>query len=471
MLKIRKMSKSPSATGFRIDKRTKQIFFGIIALYTVIAFHLSNCRYAKSFKSPKFTNVALPTTSHVENLNLRDFEVKDRHLKDLREQLAMAYPYEPEKSIPRRIWQTWKVKAESSAFPSSFRSYQKDWLEASSQGFDYMMVPDDDITAFLENLYGEVPLVLQAFKEMPKNILRADFLRYLLLFARGGIYSDMDTYPLKPLNQWPSIDHEKLKEFKETRKPVPYKGFKSGDVSVRDEREPGLVIGIEADADRPDWSDWYARRIQFCQWTIQAKPGHPVLRELILNITATTLDSVSSMKGNTADLIDKDHQSDYNVNYRDKRAKDTAYLHEEAKTEENIDGSDIMNWTGPGIFSDIVMEYMNNLIQKNNDVLLLNGNIYTPATVDPAEAAQEDVNQSTKKFYRKISESLLNNRQVPWEFFSLITEPITVDDVMILPITSFSPDVGQMGAKSTDDEMALVKHMFQGSWKGNAGHN
>lgn len=465
------MSKPSRNAGFRIDQRTKHIFFGVVVLYTLIAFHLSNYRYARSFKSPKISNVALPTTSHIEDLNLREFEVRDRRLNDLREQLAMAYPYEPEKSIPRRIWQTWKVKADSSAFPSSFKSYQKDWLEAGSQGFDYMMVPDDDIDAFLDNLYGEVPLVLRAFKEMPKNILKADFLRYLLLFARGGIYSDMDTFPLKPLDKWPSINHESLRSFRETRKPMPYKGFKSGDVTVHNDREPGLVIGIEADPDRVDWSDWYARRIQFCQWTIQAKPGHPMLRELILNITATTLDSVSGMKKTAESLIDKTHLNDYNVNYRDKRAKDTEYLHEEAKTEENTDGSDIMNWTGPGIFSDIVMEYVNNLIQQNNDVLLLNGNIYTPANVDPAGTIEENASQSTKKYYRKISESLLSNRNIPWEFFSLITEPIMVDDLMILPITSFSPDVGQMGAKSTDDEMALVKHMFEGSWKGkNAGH-
>ncbi|CAR29462.1 hypothetical protein ZYGR_0AD01440 [Zygosaccharomyces rouxii] len=467
------MIKPLNKSEFRLDKRTKQIFFGILLLYSLVAFHLSNKKYAKFITAPEISNVALPTTSHVEQLNLKELRVKDRKLKDLREQLVMAFPYEPEKPIPRRIWQTWKVKEDSLDFPASFRSYQRDWTEAATlQGFEYMLVPDDNIEAFLQNLYGELPLVLKAFKEMPKNILKADFLRYLLLYARGGIYSDMDTFPLKPLNKWPSVDREKLKTFKETRKPVPYKGFKSEEVVAQNEREPGLVIGIEADPDRTDWSDWFARRIQFCQWTIQSKPGHPVLRELILNITATTLYSVSSVKKTAEELIDKTHKNDYNVNYRDKRARDSHYDHDETKTDKNVDGSDIMNWTGPGIFSDMVMQYLNNLIQNNNDVLLLNGNIYTPTTVDPAEAAAQDENGvSTKKFYRKIIESLLVNRHIPWEFFTLITEPITVDDLMILPITSFSPDVGQMNAKGMDDEMALVKHQFEGSWKGDAGHD
>ncbi|GAV55754.1 hypothetical protein ZYGR_0AY01470 [Zygosaccharomyces rouxii] len=467
------MIKPSSRSEFRLDKRTKQILFGILILYSLVVFHLSNNKYVKFIRAPEISNVALPTTSHVEGLNLKEFRVRDRNLKDLREQLAMAFPYEPEKPIPRRIWQTWKVKEDSMDFPASFRSYQRDWTNAATlEGYDYMLVPDDDIGAFLQNMYGEIPLVLKAFEEMPKNILKADFLRYLLLYARGGIYSDMDTFPVKPLSKWPSVDREKLKTFRETRKPVPYKGFKSEEVAMQNEREPGLVIGIEADPDRTDWSDWYARRIQFCQWTIQSKPGHPVLRELILNITATTLDSVSSVRKTAEELIDKTHKADYNVNFRDKRARDSHYNHNEAKTSKNVDGSDIMNWTGPGIFSDMVMQYLNNLIQSNNDILLLNGNIYTPSTVDPAEAAAQDDNgESTKKFYRKIIESLLVNRHIPWEFFSLITEPIAVDDLMILPITSFSPDVNQMNAKGIDDEMAFVKHQFEGSWKDDAGHD
>jgi mannosyltransferase OCH1-like enzyme len=44
-------------------------------------------------------------------------------------------------------------------------------------------------------------------------------------------------------------------------------------------RAIGLIVGIEADPDRDDWHDWYSRRLQFCQWTLVSKPGHPILRE------------------------------------------------------------------------------------------------------------------------------------------------------------------------------------------------
>ncbi|KAG9999199.1 hypothetical protein KCU78_g16035, partial [Aureobasidium melanogenum] len=54
---------------------------------------------------------------------------------------------------------------------------------------------------------------------------------------------------------------------------------------------------------------------------------------------------------------------------------------------------------------------------------------------------------------------------ITWEHFTGITQAKKVGDVVVLPITSFSPGVGQMGAGDDDDPMAFVKHNFEGSWK------
>ena len=51
---------------------------------------------------------------------------------------------------------------------------------------------------------------------------------------------------------------------------------------------------------------------------------------------------------------------------------------------------------------------------------------------------------------------------ITWEAFTGITAPKKVGDVVILPITSFSPGVKQMGAGEVDDPMAFVKHNFEG---------
>ncbi|CCH60228.1 hypothetical protein TBLA_0C04290 [Henningerozyma blattae CBS 6284] len=454
-------------------------------------------------------SIKLPTTSHLtdqfENLiDLKNYRIPlNKHeINDLRDQLTFLFPYEPEKQIPKRIWQTWKVNQNDPNFPSKFTHFVKSWsneipLEDNSDGnlpsgndkYEYTLIPDNYLHSLLLNLYGETPLIIKAFNEMPLNILKADFLRYLILFARGGIYSDMDTIPLKSFDTWPSVNKTTLLNWLNPKNsklasqfPLKYKNFNPLSLSnPNDLIDPGFVIGIEADPDRDDWSDWYARRIQFCQWTIQSKPGHPILRELILNITATTLNSIDSTYQSTTNLIDQNFKNDYNINFRHKRQNDKNYNHLAKKNSKNIDGTDIMNWTGPGIFSDLILEYMNNMLVLNNNIKLFNTNLQVnrspaqPSNAPDSQLESEDepidLMSTTQKFYKKITEDLQLKNKIPWEFFSLMDKPVMVDDIMILPITSFSPDVGQMGAKASDDKTALVKHMFSGSWKADADKN
>lgn len=464
----------------------RNVLGALLILYIIFYFHSSNKDLLKQFNwqslNKQKNKIILPTTSHTDKLiNLKTFKYdsqdqqSDRYqLHDLREQLAFSFPYNPTKPIPRHVWQTWKDGPDSLDFPPIFKGFQKHWLKQTD--WDYSLIKDDEMIPFLVNFYGDVPIVIEAFKAMPNIILKADFFRYLVLYARGGIYSDMDTFPLQNLNNWPSVNQSILESIRSNDNIIPYKHKKTihADSKIAPlSNEPGFVIGIEADPDRPDWNDWYARRIQFCQWTIQSKPGHPVLRELIMNITTTTLQSVEKVAklSKYNDLIDHSNFYDYNVNFRAKRLHDTKYKHANLKNANNIDGTDIMNWTGPGIFSDIIFEYMNNLINTNNDIVLQNANL------DKTNDENQDMIdiKSTKKFYKKIMESLQSLNTISWEFFSLMTKPVIIDDIMILPITSFSPGVNTMEAKDDTDPMAFVKHMFSGSWKattdGNSGND
>lgn len=465
-------------------RRARFIITSIVTLSILFHFHSANKKLYQQFnwqfqnKSKNDTKIILPTTSHNEkSLNLKTFNFdsndQQQHkneLTDLREQLAFTFPYKSSIPIPRKVWQTWKEGPDSSEFPANFRSFQKYWTK--QYDWNYSLIRDEEMLPFLQENYGEVPLVIEAFNAMPTIILKADFFRYLVLFARGGIYSDMDTFPLQDLDKWPSIDKTFLDKFHRGDNLIPYKNSERKKDNKIEWVEPGFVVGIEADPDRPDWNDWYARRIQFCQWTIQSKPGHPILRELIMNITTTTLQSVEKYgkMNKYTDLIDHEHFYDYNVNFRDKRLHDSKYNHQALKNKKNIDGSDIMNWTGPGIFSDIIFSYMNNLINTNDDIVLQNTNLNSDPS-NPLTDENDSNVKSTTRFYKKIMESLQSFNIISWEFFSLINKPVIVDDIMILPITSFSPGVNTMEAKDDNDEMAFVKHMFSGSWKATADGN
>lgn len=286
--------------------------------------------------------------------------IQDLSRAPLRDKLAYQFPYDIETKFPAYIWQTWKYTPASGAFEEKFRTAEASWSEMHP-GFIHEVITDDVAVHLLRHLYAAVPEVLEAYAALPLPVLKADFFRYLILLARGGIYSDIDTYAIRSALEWlpASVPREAV----------------------------GLIIGIEADPDRPDWADWYSRRIQFCQWTIQAKAGHPVLREVVANITQLTLDKKAA--GQLRSVKDKN----------------------------------VIEFTGPAVWTDTIFEYMND--ERYFDMATGSGNI-------------------------------------TWKDFSGMSSPKKVGDVVVLPITSFSPGVGQMGAGEYDDPMAFVKHDFEG---------
>ncbi|ROW10223.1 hypothetical protein VMCG_01961 [Cytospora schulzeri] len=287
--------------------------------------------------------------------------MKDMSKMSTYEKLAYQYPYDVETKFPAYIWQTWKYTPADGKF--IFREEEASWTQ-HHEGFIHEVITDDVAENLIKLFYASVPEVLEAYDAMPLPVLKADFFRYLILLARGGVYSDIDTAAIRSAVEW-----------------VP-------DTVPRD--TIGLVVGIEADPDRPDWAEWYSRRIQFCQWTIQAKPGHPVLRDVVSRITAETL--------------------------RRKRAGSLA----------GFQDKNVIEFTGPAIWTDTVFEYFN----------------------DP------------RYFVLGEGEGLID-----WKNFTGMETAKKVGDVIVLPITSFSPGVQQMGAKDVDDPMAFVKHGFQGTWK------
>ncbi|RDA95326.1 hypothetical protein CP533_3443 [Ophiocordyceps camponoti-saundersi (nom. inval.)] len=273
------------------------------------------------------------------------------------DKLAYAYPYDLTEKFPAYVWQTWKFTPADEGF--DFRDQEASWT-IQHPGFVHEVITDAVAESYLDLLYASIPEVLEAYRALPLPVLKADFFRYLILLARGGIYSDIDTYALKSAIDWIPDS-------------IPRDSF-------------GLVVGIEADPDRPDWKDWYSRRIQFCQWTIQSKRGHPVLREIVSRITNHTLAV--------------------------KRAGGWA----------GFSGSKVIEFTGPALWTDVLMDYFND----------------------------------ERYFNTGDSKGPVN-----WKSFTGMETSRRIGDVVVLPITSFSPGVEQMGSKDIEDPMAYVKHDFE----------
>ncbi|CAI6303225.1 unnamed protein product [Periconia digitata] len=315
----------------------------------------------KPTPTPEAANDAFNTVD-VPKKPKTQISLEELHKKPLKQQLEYQFPYDIDSKFPAYIWQTWKYTPAQGEFKEEFREAEASW-SIHHPTFVHEVITDNVAVYLIRHLYASVPQVLEAYNALPLPVLKADFFRYLILLARGGIYSDIDTSALKSAADWIPSD-------------VPSSSY-------------GMVIGIEADPDRPDWADWYSRRIQFCQWTIQAKPGHPVLVDVVANITQETL------KRRDQNKLTKDHKG-------------------------------IIEFTGPALWTDSFFSFFNN-----------------PDYFD----------MSTSK------------GNITWEHFSGMKTPKKVGDVIILPITSFSPGIKQMGAGEADDPMAFVKHNFEGTWK------
>ena len=100
--------------------------------------------------------------------------------------------------IPKRIIQTWKTRE----IPREFRGYQKSLRELNPD-YEFMLFTDEEVVEFVAREY---PQYLDAFNAFPEIIYKVDLFRLLAIHKLGGIYLDLDVYPVKPFDEL--LDHE-----------------------------------------------------------------------------------------------------------------------------------------------------------------------------------------------------------------------------------------------------------------------
>ena len=103
------------------------------------------------------------------------------------------------------------------------------------------------------------PDIVNMYRSITAKIIKADLLRYLVMYVEGGVYTDIDVEALKPIHRF-----------------IPDR---------YSERDIDMVIGVEID--QPDFINHtiLGRKSQsFCQWTFMAKPRLPVMLRLIESI-------------------------------------------------------------------------------------------------------------------------------------------------------------------------------------------
>lgn len=166
----------------------------------------------------------------------------------------------PEKSesrlFPTKIWQSWKDDSQdpterTKGFPGRWRDM--------NPSHSYERITDDTMQEFVAGRFDGP--VLETFSRLDDAILRADYLRYLILLREGGVWADIDVLPHQPVSNW-----------------IPSPHNESNSVNI--------VIGIETDHHKRPVSRGITYSVCFSQYTVLAKPGHPVLKKLVNQVTA-----------------------------------------------------------------------------------------------------------------------------------------------------------------------------------------
>lgn len=89
-------------------------------------------------------------------------------------------------------------------------------------------------------------------------ILKADILRYLLLFIEGGVYNDLDVSCERPISEW---------------------------IPPQYQDDAAVVIGWEFDV---GWGDNFIR--EFATWSILSRPGSPHMWMVVQDIQQSLQD-------------------------------------------------------------------------------------------------------------------------------------------------------------------------------------
>jgi mannosyltransferase OCH1-like enzyme len=103
--------------------------------------------------------------------------------------------------IPKIIWQTSAEPYEE--LPEYIRIMTETWKEMNPE-WDYQYVTNHDAGQWILDTYGTLYKDMYDYITVP--FCKADFWRYLVLKINGGLYVDIDTVCLEPIDSW--IDSE-----------------------------------------------------------------------------------------------------------------------------------------------------------------------------------------------------------------------------------------------------------------------
>ncbi|KAE8234322.1 hypothetical protein CF326_g640 [Tilletia indica] len=431
------VSSRAASINSRMSRRTRRI---VIVLVSALLLALLKVVFVDPiFRPPSY--IVLPRSDYISTLNhtlstlSSPFSTQQALANNLQD---LAWDRPPNAAtppngtlVPNLVWSSDKAPAEQA------------WFEKwKSFGGDPQFLDDAAAEAWVAKNFGASSPVRKAWDDMPRMILKADFLRYLLLLVEGGTWSDMDTVPLMSLEKWASNAVPLLTQ----RRATPGVHFfgKQEDLERLEKGPVRLVVGLETDP-----TEWWLglgallellrlkalnrhRVVQMVQWTLHSTPSHPVL----LDATRRVIEATDVYRSNEIE--------------RAREAQRSGWGWHEDPVTDSLDGSEevrktilarpgkprpwmstrlqwvwrksgwklgwpttsVEEWTGPAVWTDAVISYL-----------------WAVYGVRP-----EDLTR--------------------------LQGPARIGDVVVLPTSGFAPQ-----RRSVPNDYSRIIHLFRGSWK------
>lgn len=144
--------------------------------------------------------------------------------------------------IPKIIWQTYKDPYDS--LPQYMKDATQTWKDLNPD-YEYRYMDDSDAAEFVKSEFGQD--MYNLFMSYPIGVMRGDLWRYLIIYAYGGIYADLDTLCIKPVDSWLKPEYD-------------------------------MIVCPEHD-------------LHFCQWTFAASKNNEIIKSVVDLIVERSKDS------------------------------------------------------------------------------------------------------------------------------------------------------------------------------------
>ena len=187
--------------------------------------------------------------------SLSYFASRDQSISGLMGSASVALKSEGNSiQFPRKIWQTSRLAP--MALEQEYRDNVKRWNDVNPR-WRHEILTDPGSDEYVRGRFGaDYPEALEVYMGLSDNIMRADFFRYLVLLGDGGLYSDIDTEALKPIESWI---------------PQEYKN------------QTNAVVGVEYDT-FGQGKGQALMDLQLCNWTLMAKANHRLMSIVVANV-------------------------------------------------------------------------------------------------------------------------------------------------------------------------------------------